>query len=120
MGSWRAKDRAVRAGEHRSVLSMSRPGRPWENGQWESFLKTLKQEEIDARPYHTMEELEQHVGEFIEQTYNRVRLHSALGYVSPEEFESRVGGPGVVPGWLPAALSLRRHNEVPPLVEGQP
>ena len=39
-----------------------------------------------------MEELEQHVGEFIEQTYNRVRLHSALGYVSPEEFESRVEG----------------------------
>jgi len=103
-----------------AVLSMSRAGRPWENGQCESFLKTLKQEEIDARPYHTMEELEQHVGEFIEQTYNRVRLHSALGYVSPEEFESRVGGPGVVPGWLPAALSLRRHNEVPPPVEGQP
>ena len=103
-----------------AVLSMSRAGRPWENGQCESFLKTLKQEEIDARPYHTMEELEQHVGEFIEQTYNRVRLHSALGYVSPEEFESRVGGPGVVPEWLSAALSLRRHNEVPPPVEGQP
>ncbi|HTR68195.1 MAG TPA: IS3 family transposase [Terriglobales bacterium] len=103
-----------------AVLSMSRAGRPWENGQCESFLKTLKQEEIDARPYHTMEELEQHVGEFIEQIYNRVRLHSALGYVSPEEFESRVGGPGVVPEWLPAALSLRRHNEVPPPVEGQP
>jgi len=103
-----------------AVLSMSRAGRPWENGQCESFLKTLKQEEIDARPYHTMEELEQHVGEFIEQIYNRVRLHSALGYVSPEEFESRVGGPGVVPEWLPAALSLRRHNEVPPPVEGPP
>jgi transposase InsO family protein len=54
-----------------AVLSMSRAGRPWENGQCESFLKTLKQEEIDARPYHTMEELEQHVGEFIEQTYNQ-------------------------------------------------
>jgi putative transposase len=40
-----------------AVLSMSRPGRPWENGQWESFLKTLKLEEIDARPYRTMEEL---------------------------------------------------------------
>src|SRR6266851_5665801 len=62
-----------------AVLSMSRPGRPWENGRCESFLKTLKQEEIDARPYHTMEELEQHVTECIEQIYNRVRLHSALG-----------------------------------------
>jgi hypothetical protein len=40
--------------------------------------------------------------------------------VPPEELESRVGGPGVVPGWLPAALSLRRHNEVLPPVEGQP
>jgi len=44
-----------------AVPSMSRPGRPWENGRCESFLKTLKQEEIDARAYHTMEELEQHV-----------------------------------------------------------
>jgi transposase InsO family protein len=63
-----------------AVLSMSRPARPWENGQCESFLKTLKREEINARPYRTMEELEQHLEEFIEQIYNRVRLHSALGY----------------------------------------
>ena len=106
-----------------AVLSMSRPGRPWENGRCESFLKTLKQEEIDARSYHTMEELEQHVAEFIEQIYNRVRLHSALGYLSPAEFESRPVPSGTVPAWLPAALSLRRHEEVPPLgqpPEGQP
>ena len=95
-----------------AVLSMSRPGRPWENGQCESFLKTLKQEEIDARAYDSMEELEQHVEEFIEQVYNRVRLHSALGYLSPAEFESRLQS-GTVPVWLPAALSLRRHAEVP-------
>jgi len=103
-----------------AVLSMSRPGRPWENGQCESFLKTLKQEEIDARPYHTMEELEQHVTEFIEQVYNRVRLHSALGYLSPAEFESRPVQPGTVPAWLPAALSLRRHEEISQPREGQP
>lgn len=101
-----------------AVLSMSRPGRPWENGQCESFLKTLKKEEIDARPYHTMEELEQHVAEFIEEIYNRVRLHSALGYLSPAEFESRPGQPGTLPPWLPAGLSLRRHQEVS--VPGQP
>jgi len=59
-----------------------------------------------------MEELEQHVEEFIEQVYNRVRLHSALGYLSPAEFESRLQS-GTVPVWLPAALSLRRHAEVP-------
>jgi putative transposase len=63
-----------------AVLSMSRPGRPWENGRCESFIKTLKQEELDARPYRTMEDLAQHLEEFIEQVYNRVRLHSALGY----------------------------------------
>jgi putative transposase len=92
---------------------MSRAGRPWENGQCESFLKTLKREEIDARPYHTMEELEQHVAEFIEQIYNRVRLHSALGYLSPEEFEGRLVKAGTAPAWLPAGLSLGRYEEVP-------
>jgi Integrase core domain len=60
-----------------------------------------------------MEELEQHVTEFIEQIYNRVRLHSALGYLSPEEFAGQPKQPGTVPEWLPAGLSLRRHEEVP-------
>jgi putative transposase len=94
-----------------AVISMSRPGRPWENGRCESFVKTLKQEEIDARPYATMEDLEEHLAEFIEQVYNKVRLHSALGYLSPEEFETRQGQPAV-PLWLPACLSFRRHQEV--------
>lgn len=102
-----------------AVLSMSRPGRPWENGQCESFLKTLKREEIDARPYQTMEELEQHVTEFIEQIYNRVRLHSALGYQSPEEFEARPMSARSGPTWLPACLSLRCHEEVPPSSAGE-
>ena len=83
------------------------------NGRCESFLKTLKQEEIDARTYRTMEELEQHVTEFIEQIYNRVRIHSALGYLSPEEFEGRLAKTATVPAWLPAGLSFRRYEEVP-------
>ena len=98
-----------------AVLSMSRPGRPWENGQCESFLKTLKLEEIDARPYRTMDELEEHLAEFIEQIYNKVRLHSALGYLSPEEFEARLVQPGIQSAWLPAGLRLRRHEEIPPV-----
>ena len=53
-----------------AVLSMSRPGRPWENGRCESFIKTLKHEELDARQYRTLEELRDHVTEFIEQIYN--------------------------------------------------
>ncbi len=97
-----------------AVISMSRPGRPWENGRCESFVKTLKQEEIDARPYATMENLEQHIAEFIEQVYNKVRLHSALDYLSPEEFEAQQTQPNVISSWLPACLSLRRHEEVGP------
>jgi putative transposase len=95
-----------------AVLSMSRPACPWENGQCESFLKTLKREEINARPYRTMEELEQHLEEFIEQIYNQVRLHSALGYRSPVEFEQQQAKTEAT--WLPAALSFRRHEEIYP------
>jgi putative transposase len=92
-------------------LSMSRPARPWENGKCESFIKTLKREEIGARRYVSFAELRQHIEEFIEQIYNRVRLHSALGYRSPEEFESSQK-PEVK--WSPAALSFFRHEEIYP------
>jgi len=99
-----------------AVMSMSRAGHPWENGKCESFMATLKREEIDARPYANMEELEQHIEEFIGQIYNRVRLHSALGYLSPEQFESRQAqSPKTAPSWLPASLGLARHAEVSPL-----
>jgi len=91
-------------------LSMSRAGRPWENGKCESFMATLKREEIDARPYRNLEELQQHIEEFIEQIYNRVRLHSALGYLSPEEFERRQAQQNQP--WRPATLKLRLHEEV--------
>lgn len=95
----------------RAVLSMSRPGRPWENGRCESFIKTLKHEELDARPYRTLEELRDHVTEFIEQIYNLKRLHSALAYRSPIEFE-REHESGVA--WMPATLSFLRHEEIYP------
>jgi putative transposase len=95
-----------------AVPSMSRPGRPWENGKCESFLKTLKQEELDARPYQTMEELEQHIEEFLERVYNQARLHSALGYRSPVEFERRQAQRKTEGNWLPAALSFLRHEEI--------
>lgn len=92
-------------------LSMSRPARPWENGKCESFIKTLKREEIDARRYASFHELREHVEEFIEQIYNKVRLHSALGYRSPEQFESFQEPPVK---WSPAALSFLRHEEIYP------
>ena len=90
-------------------LSMSRPASPWENGKCESFIKTLKCEEIDARRYSSFEQLRQHLEEFIEQIYNKVRLHSALGYHSPEQFE-QAQAPGL--NWSPAALSFLRHEEI--------
>jgi hypothetical protein len=66
----------------------------------ESFIKSLKREEIYANKYENLENLRANIGEFIEEHYNRKRLHSALGYRSPEEFEqqrkreSLVGSPG--------------------------
>ena len=67
--------------------SMSRPANPYDNARCESFMKTLKQEEIYTRRYRDRADLEAHIGEFIERYYNRRRLHSALGYRTPEQFE---------------------------------
>jgi len=96
---------------HGAVLSMSRAACPWENGRCESFIKTLKQEEVDARPYRTMDELAAHIEEFIEQVYNSIRLHSALDYRSPVEFEQQCISTNRSAGWLPASLSFPRHRE---------
>ena len=75
--------------EHRIIPSMSRPAHPHDNASCESFLKTLKREEIYANDYRDMEDLAAGIEEFIERYYNRSRLHSALGYRSPEEFEKQ-------------------------------
>jgi putative transposase len=72
------------------VPSMSRPANPYDNASCESFMKTLKGEEIYANKYETLEHLRANIEEFIEQYYNRQRLHSALGYRSPEEFERQI------------------------------
>jgi len=82
--------------QHFITPSMSAPASPWEYGACESFIRTLKAEEIDASSYNTMEELEANLEQFIETYYNRQRLHSALGYQSPEEFERSLGtGPSL-------------------------
>jgi putative transposase len=70
--------------------SMSRPGNPYDNATCESFFKTLKREEIYANDYCDLEHLLETVGTFIERYYNRYRLHSALGYRSPDEFEKEI------------------------------
>jgi putative transposase len=76
--------------EHGMIPSMSRPANPSDNATCESFLRTLKREEINANTYREFVQLEQGVREFIEQYYNRLRLDSALSYRSPEEFEKHL------------------------------
>jgi putative transposase len=73
--------------KHQMLASMSRPGNPYDNALCESFLRTLKQEEINANSYRDLEHLRANIAEFIESYYNQKRLHSALGYRSPQDFE---------------------------------
>ena len=68
--------------------SQSRPGCPYDNAMAESFMKTLKQEEIYANQYRDIDHLRSAMTEFIETVYNKIRLHSALGYKPPEEYEA--------------------------------
>ena len=72
------------------IISMSRPGNPYDNAWAESFMKTLKAEEVDGRRYRDLDDAKSSIGTFIEEVYNRQRLHSALGYVSPVEFETEI------------------------------
>jgi transposase InsO family protein len=67
--------------------SMSRPGCPYDNAMAESFMKTLKAEEVNATNYKDIDHARSAIGGFIEDVYNRHRLHSALNYQSPMEFE---------------------------------
>ena len=77
-------------------ISMSRTGTPWDNAKAESFMKTLKAEAVDGRRFRDLEDAKEHLVSFIEGHYNTHRLHSALGYRSPLEFEQAGagGGPG--------------------------
>jgi len=74
---------------HGIVPSMSRPANPYDNASCESFIKTLKREELYVNEYADLGDLREHIEEFIERYYNSKRLHSALGYRSPEEFEEQ-------------------------------
>jgi len=94
---------------HGIIPSMSRPANPYDNASCESFMKTLKREEIYANTYRDLEHLRGHITEFIDEYYNRVRLHSKLGYCSPEEFE-QTARPSAV--GTAAKMSFFRHREI--------
>jgi putative transposase len=100
-------DRGVQyaCGEYSALLaahgiqpSMSRIGSPYDNAKAESFMSTLKREEIDGQAYRTAHEARCSIGSFIEDVYNRQRLHSALSYVAPVDFEARM-----------TTLTVQRH-----------
>lgn len=111
-----SSDYIGRLEELKMVCSMSRPARPWENARCERFIRTFKEEEIDCRQYRTLAELRANVEDFIENFYNTTRLHAALNYLSPVEFEEQQSRLAAAPSanGLPAALSFRRHREIYP------
>ena len=77
--------------QHGAQISMSRKGNPYDNAACESFMKTLKYEEVYRSEYRDLADAYAQIGEFLERVYNRQRLHSALGYVPPAEFEQNGG-----------------------------
>ncbi len=96
-----ARDYTAQLEQHGIRISMSRRGNVYDNALAESFIKTLKYEEVYRTEYRNLEEAKAAMQEFLEKIYNQKRLHSALGYRPPREFEQSLslashGGRGAV------------------------
>jgi transposase InsO family protein len=93
---------------------MSRPANPYDNAACESFMKTLKQEEIYCNQYADFDQLSQHLEEFLGTYYNRLRMHSTLGYRTPEEFERDAAAAPASVGGTPDAAVMKFFS--PPII----
>ena len=82
--------------EHQIRISMSRKGNPYDNATCESFMKTLKYEEVHRQEYRDLDEARDCIQRFLEKVYNQKRLHSALGYCSPVKFEESLSAQAAV------------------------
>src|ERR1700730_7019348 len=82
-----SRDYTAQLEQHGIRISMSRLATPYDNAQAESFMKTLKDEEVYRTAYRDREEARALINQFLEKVYNQQRLHSALGYRPPLEFE---------------------------------
>ena len=100
-------DYTAKLKEHDITASMSRVGNPYDNAKAERFMRTLKEEEVDGSTYRNVEEARAGIGRFIETVYNRQRLHSALDYLAPEEYEAKL--PPSRQGLAPAAMALNEN-----------
>lgn len=98
-------------------ISMSRRGNPYDNARAERFLRTLKQEEVYGADYRDLEEARVRLGPFLDDVYNRQRLHSALQYVTPAEYEEVVMKPKTEAGET-MEIPLAESPSFPPLDDG--
>jgi transposase InsO family protein len=98
-------DYMARLRDHDIRPSMSRVGNPYDNAKAESFMRTLKQEEVDASDYRDLEDATIRIADFIERVYNTQRLHSALAYCPPAEYEANLRADGAAS--CPASSAAR-------------
>jgi transposase InsO family protein len=86
--------------EHGVTISMAAVGEPRENGYAERFIRTIKEEEVDLTEYEDFHDARRQLGRFLEDVYQRKRIHSSLGYLTPAEFEARWRREHAEPGGL--------------------